>query len=86
MNKQFVLALVACGALGGLAGCSEGDSATIVIDAPTNNDNSDNSCSGENNCNEGGGDNGGGDNGAADIAKNSGGGGVLATLLASLAK
>ena len=35
MNKQFVIALIASGALIGLGGCSEGDSATINIDAPT---------------------------------------------------
>ena len=35
MNKQLVMALLASGALVGLAGCSDGDEATIVIDAPT---------------------------------------------------
>ena len=35
MNKQLVMALLASGALVGLSGCSEGDEATIVIDAPT---------------------------------------------------
>lgn len=44
MNKQFVIALIASGALIGLGGCSEGDSATINIDAPT----IDNSGSGNN--------------------------------------
>ncbi len=47
MNKQFLLALLASGALVGLGGCSEGDEATITIDAPTTDnsvvDNSDNS-------------------------------------------
>jgi hypothetical protein len=34
MKKQLVMALIASGALVGLAGCSEGDRATITIDAP----------------------------------------------------
>ena len=33
MNKQLVMTLLASGALVGLSGCSEGDEATIVIDA-----------------------------------------------------
>ena len=40
MKKQFAMALIASGALVGLAGCSEGDTATITIDAPTSVDNS----------------------------------------------
>jgi len=44
MNKQLVLALITSGALVGLGGCSEGDSATINIEAPT----IDNSGSGNN--------------------------------------
>ena len=36
MNKQLVMTLLASGALVGLSGCSEGDEATIIIDAPTN--------------------------------------------------
>ena len=35
MNKQLVMALLASGALVGLSGCSDGDEATIVIEAPT---------------------------------------------------
>ena len=35
MRKQLAAALITLGALGGLQGCSEGDSATINIDAPT---------------------------------------------------
>ena len=35
MNKQLVMALLASGAMVGLSGCSEGDEATIIIDAPT---------------------------------------------------
>ncbi|MEM6485797.1 MAG: hypothetical protein AAF662_12545, partial [Pseudomonadota bacterium] len=35
MKKRLVLACLAGGALTGLAGCSEGDRATITIDAPT---------------------------------------------------
>ena len=54
MKKRFVLALLATGVLAGLGGCSEGDEATITVDAPTSNDNSDNSCSGDNSCSEGG--------------------------------
>lgn len=51
MNKQFVMALIASGALVGLAGCSEGDNATINIDAPTT-DNSvgGDNCAGDNSC------------------------------------
>ena len=62
MNKQFWLALLACGALVGLGGCSEGDDTTITIDAPDNSvvDNSDNSTN-----NSGGGDTGG-DTGGGD--------------------
>ena len=62
MNKQFWLALLACGALVGLGGCSEGDDTSIAIEAPDNSvvDNSDNSTS-----NSGGGDNGG-DNGGGE--------------------
>lgn len=65
MNKQFVLALIASGALVGLGGCSEGDEAIINIDAPTSNSNDDNSCSGNNSCNDGGngGNGGNGDGG-----------------------
>lgn len=51
MKKRFVLALLATGVLAGLGGCSEGDEATITIDAPTSND--DNSCSGDNSCSDG---------------------------------
>ena len=43
MNKQLVMALLASGALVGLAGCSEGDEATIVIDAPTTDNSQSNS-------------------------------------------
>ena len=63
MKKRFVLALLATGVLAGLGGCSEGDDATITVDAPTSNDNSDNSCSGDNSCSEGG---DGGDGGGTD--------------------
>ena len=43
MNKQLVMALIASGAMLGLAGCSEGDQATIVIDAPTTDNSQTNS-------------------------------------------
>ena len=43
MNKQLVMALLASGALVGLSGCSEGDEATIVIDAPTTDNSQSNS-------------------------------------------
>ncbi|MGI9299355.1 MAG: hypothetical protein ACR2PD_02890, partial [Luminiphilus sp.] len=43
MNKQLVMTLLASGALVGLSGCSEGDEATIIIDAPTNSGNTSNS-------------------------------------------
>ena len=43
MNKQLVMALLASGALVGLGGCSEGDEATIVIDAPTTDNSQSNS-------------------------------------------
>ena len=43
MNKQLVMALLASGALVGLSGCSEGDEATIVIDAPTTDNSQTNS-------------------------------------------
>jgi hypothetical protein len=46
MNKQFVMALIASGALVGLGGCSEGDEATITIEAPDNSIGGDN-CTGE---------------------------------------
>ena len=51
MNKQFVMALIASGALVGLGGCSEGDTATINIEAPTT-DNSvgGDNCSGDSSC------------------------------------
>ncbi len=38
MNKQFLWALIATGALVGLGGCSEGDESVINIDASTNVD------------------------------------------------
>ena len=62
MKKQFWLALLACGVLVGLGGCSEGDEATINIEAPDNSvvDNSDNSTT---NNNSGGGDDSGTDSG-----------------------
>ena len=62
MMKQFWLALLACGVLVGLGGCSEGDEATINIEAPDNStvDNSDNSTT---NNNSGGGDGSGSDSG-----------------------
>ena len=62
MKKQFWLALLACGVLVGLGGCSEGDEATINIEAPDNSvvDNSDNSTT---NNNSGGGDGSGTDSG-----------------------
>ena len=34
MNKQLVSALLASSALASLGGCSEGDQATIIIEAP----------------------------------------------------
>ena len=34
MNKQLVSALLASSALASLGGCSEGDEATIIIEAP----------------------------------------------------
>ena len=43
MNKQLVMALLASGALVGLSGCSDGDEATIVIDAPTTDNSQSNS-------------------------------------------
>ena len=61
MNKQFALALIAFGVLLGLGGCSEGDEATITIDAPTT-DNSQTDSGNTTTNNSGGGD-GGGDGG-----------------------
>ena len=43
MNRQLMIALLALGALVGLSGCSEGDEATIVIDAPTTDNSQTNS-------------------------------------------
>ena len=43
MNKQLVMALLASGAMVGLSGCSEGDEATISIDAPTTDNSQTNS-------------------------------------------
>lgn len=43
MNKQLVMALLASGAMVGLSGCSEGDEATIIIDAPTTDNSQTNS-------------------------------------------
>ncbi len=62
MKKQLLVALIAFGALVGLAGCSEGDSATITIDAPTTDTGGGNICNGDGSCSSGGddGDNGGG--------------------------
>jgi len=67
MNKQFVLALIASGALVALSGCSEGDKATITIDAPTT-DNSvgGNNCQGNNSCSTGGGTDGDTDGGGTE--------------------
>ncbi|MEM9313477.1 MAG: hypothetical protein AAGA95_02535 [Pseudomonadota bacterium] len=62
MKKRLALALIASGALVGLAGCSEGDEATITIDAPTTDTGGGNVCSGEGSC-SGGGDGGDGGNG-----------------------
>jgi len=61
MNKQFLWALIASGALVGLTGCSEGDEATITIDAPTSTSNDDNSCGGDGSCNTNDGGTDGGD-------------------------
>jgi hypothetical protein len=61
MKKQLLAALIASGALVGLAGCSEGDNATINIDAPTTDTGGGNVCNGEGSCS--GGDGGGGDPG-----------------------
>ncbi|MEM6544427.1 MAG: hypothetical protein AAF680_05970, partial [Pseudomonadota bacterium] len=62
MKKQLVMALLAAGALAGMSGCSEGDSATINIDAPTTTNN--NSGGGDGGGNGGGnGGDGGGDGG-----------------------
>jgi len=53
MKKQLVMALIASGGLVGLAGCSEGDRATITIDAPTTDTGGGNVCSGEGSCSGG---------------------------------
>ncbi len=50
MKKQLVMALIASGALVGLAGCSEGDRATINIEAPTTDTGGGNVCTGEGSC------------------------------------
>jgi len=55
MKKQFALALIASGALVGLGGCSEGDEATITIEAPTTDTGGGNICSGDGSCSDGGG-------------------------------
>ena len=68
MKKQLVMALLAAGALAGMSGCSEGDSATINIDAPTTTNN-----------NSGGGDgggNGGGNGGGSTAIINCGSSGA----------
>ena len=68
MNKQFWLALLACGALVGLGGCSEGDEATITIDAPDNSS-VDNSTTNNNADTGGGGSDGGSDGGTDPVAE-----------------
>ena len=64
MKKQFWLALLACGVLVGLGGCSEGDDATINIEAPDNsvvdNSTTNNSSSGSDGSDSGSGDSGSG--------------------------
>ncbi len=57
MKKQMAAALLALGALGGLQGCSEGDEATINIDAPTSSNDVTNS-NNTTTTNTGGGDTG----------------------------
>ena len=65
MNKQFALALITFGVLLGLGGCSEGDEATITIDAPTT-DNSQSDSGNTTTNNGGGGDGGDGGDGGGD--------------------